>query len=84
MRQMLVHPIRFMRDHRLVASQASAYLDRELDEPARRRVERHARVCPLCHHLIETLRGTIAGLAGLRAETGVEIADMVIARLRDA
>jgi anti-sigma factor RsiW len=82
MRHMLRHPIRFMRDHRFTGSRASAYLDGELDAAGRRRVERHARVCPQCHQLIESLRQTIAGLMGLRSEPGGEIADGVIARLQ--
>ncbi len=83
MRHMLRHPIRFMRDHRFTGSYASAYLDGELDDAGRWRVDRHARVCPQCHHLVESLRHTIAGLMGLRSEPGGEIADGVIARLRD-
>jgi anti-sigma factor RsiW len=81
MRHMLRHPIRFMRDRRFTGSRASAYLDGELDAAGRRRVEKHARVCPQCHQLIESLRQTIAGLMGLRSEPGGEIADGVIARL---
>lgn len=82
MRAML-RPIRFMRDHRFISSHASAYLDGDLDESRRRRVERHAGVCARCHQLLESLRQTIAALMGLRAQPRGDIADGVIARLRE-
>jgi len=79
----MLRPIRFMRDHRFISSHASAYLDGDLDESRRRRVERHAGVCARCHQLLESLRQTIAALMGLRAQPRGDIADGVIARLRE-
>jgi predicted anti-sigma-YlaC factor YlaD len=87
MQPMLRHPLRFPRDHRFTLEHASDYLDGELDEAGRARVEQHARFCPKCHELLASLRRTLNALRELRStddaagETG--IADGVIARLRD-
>jgi anti-sigma factor RsiW len=81
-REMLVHPLRFMRDHRFTQTHASDYLDAELERRERDRVEHHARVCPKCWHLLESLKRTIAELSRLRgAEPDVDVAADVIARL---
>ncbi|PRQ06604.1 anti-sigma factor family protein [Enhygromyxa salina] len=37
-----------------------AYLDRELDEPARTEFERHLQLCPPCVHYLDGYRDTIA------------------------
>ena len=80
----LRHPLRFHRDHRFTMEHASEYLDGELPEPGCRRVVEHTGMCPRCRHLIESLRRTIAGLAGLREPRpgGDDVAAGVIARLR--
>jgi len=39
--------------------QMSAYIDRELDDDARRRVEAHIRACCHCHACYETLQRTV-------------------------
>ena len=78
----------FIRDHVWTRRHLDAYLDGELDAGARMRVERHARICPPCHRLIETLKHTLAALGRLRdqpppgAPGGV--AEGVIGRLRDS
>ena len=84
---MLRHPLRFQRDHRFTAEHASNYLDGDLDDAARARVEHHARFCPTCHKLLASLRRTVNALRALggperRApESGVATA--VIARSRE-
>ncbi len=80
----LRHPLRFHRDHRFTMEHASEYLDGELPEPDCRRVVEHTGMCPRCRHLVESLRRTIAGLAGLRdhGDAGGDVAAGVIARLR--
>ncbi len=81
----LRHPLRFHRDHRFTMEHASEYLDGELPEPDCRRVDQHTGVCPGCRRLVESLRRTIAGLAGLREPRpgGEDVAAGVIARLRN-
>lgn len=44
----------------------SGYLDGELDEQTKARVERHIRWCPNCGRMFTILSRTIAGLRGLR------------------
>jgi len=80
------HPLRFMRDHRFAAGHASEYVDGDLDDVGRARVEHHARFCPRCHELLASLRRTVAALRDLRATAEApadsEVALGVIARLR--
>jgi anti-sigma factor RsiW len=63
--------LRFMREHRWTARHLSEYLDRELDEPDRHRVDEHAGLCPQCHRMLATLRQTLSGLRSLRDSTPV-------------
>jgi len=83
---MLRHPLRFRREHRFTAEHASDYLDGDLDDAARARVEHHARFCPRCHELLASLRRTVNALRLLgTAEHGTHdsgVASAVIARLR--
>jgi len=44
----------------------SEYIDRELDEPDRHRVEEHVGLCPQCHRMLATLKRTVGGLRSLR------------------
>ena len=80
---MLRHPMRFMRDHRFTRSHASEYLDGELDERGRRRVEVHTGICPPCRRLVESLRHTVAALRSMRGDPDGALADAVIERLRN-
>jgi anti-sigma factor RsiW len=73
---------RFMRDHRWTQERLSDYLDGELREPERERVERHVHWCPECRRVLETLRRTLKELMELRGTPGESIAPGVIARLR--
>lgn len=87
MHPMLRHPFGFPRDHRFTVAHASDYLDGDLDEAGRARVEHHARFCPKCHELLASLKRTIRALRELRAADDdvageADIADGVIARLR--
>ena len=83
MRDMLFHPLRFMRDHRFTQSHASDYLDAELERSEHDRIEHHAGVCPKCRQLLESLKRTIAELSRLRGvEPDGDVAADVIARLR--
>ncbi|MCL4287600.1 MAG: zf-HC2 domain-containing protein [Thermoleophilia bacterium] len=76
--------IRFMREHRWTARHLSPYIDRELSEPERRRVEEHAHLCPACHRLLHSLRRTVAGLGALRdrAADGPDVTAGVLGRFR--
>ena len=83
MRGMLRHPLRFVRDHRFTRSHASDFLDGDLDDGGRHRVEEHAGMCPPCRHFLDSLRRTLGELRGLREPAGGDVASGVIARLRD-
>lgn len=86
MHPMLRHPLRFRRDHRFTAEHASDYLDGDLDDAGRARVEHHARFCPRCHELLASLRRTLNALRSLgtieHGTPGSGVASGVIARLR--
>jgi len=83
---MLRHPLRFRRDHRFAAEHASDYLDGDLDDAGRARVEHHARFCPRCHQLLASLRRTVDALRALgvpeHAAADADLASGVVARLR--
>lgn len=74
---------RFMGEHRWTHAHLSDYLDRELDEGRRERVEDHVSLCPECHRVLATLRRTMEGLRSIGADPGREsVAGGVIDRLR--
>jgi anti-sigma factor RsiW len=73
---------RFMREHRWTHAQLSEYLDGELGEDERARLEEHVRWCPECRRVLESLRRTVEGLMGLRVATPESVATGVIERLR--
>lgn len=75
---------RFMREHRWTDARLSAYLDRELSEHERHRLEAHAGICPECKRMLATLRRTLEGLRGLSRDSSppADLADSVIERLR--
>ena len=79
----LLQRLRFHRDHRFTMAHASEYLDGELGSRSAQRVHDHTGFCPECRELIETLRRTLDGLAGLRRRGDDRVAADVIARLRD-
>ena len=58
----------------------SEYVDGELTAPGRARLERHARDCPECTHLLAGLRAVVAGLGRLPApEGGIDAARLAVA-----
>lgn len=59
---------RFKRDHRWSGEHMSEYLDGEMPESARERIERHLAECEDCEGLLGQLRGIVGGLARLRRE----------------
>lgn len=75
---------RFMREHRWTGAHVSAYLDQELSDAERHRLEAHAGICPECQRMLATLRKTLEGLRGLSGDTASPpgLADSVIERLR--
>lgn len=72
----------FMRQHQWTAARLSEYLDGELSERDKHRVEQHTAICPQCSRLLATLRRTLRELIGLRDEPLPSITDGVIERLR--
>jgi anti-sigma factor RsiW len=78
----------FVRDHMWTRRHLSEYLDGELDQRSRGRVERHAGACPACRQLIATLKRTLEALHGLRhpppGRPSGQVTESVIGRLRDS
>ena len=69
-------------DDRFTAAHASGYLDGQLPEAGRRRIERHATVCPQCRTPLASLRRMINILPRLAAPPSTGVADGVLERLR--
>jgi anti-sigma factor RsiW len=75
--------LRFYREHRWTHEHLSEYLDNELSEAERRRVEEHTGLCPHCHRVLATLRRTLEGLRMLGSTPATPgVSDAVIERLR--
>ncbi len=70
-----------MLDHRYTRAHASEYLDGQLPEPGRRRIDRHTAVCPHCRALLASLRRVVETLPVLRVCES-SLADGVLERLR--
>jgi anti-sigma factor RsiW len=79
----LLERYRYMREHRWTHAHLSDYLDNELDDSAKARVEDHASICPQCRRVLATLRRTLSGLRELHGEPSYEVADGVIEALRE-
>lgn len=63
----------------------SAWLDGELDEAARQRVEAHLAACPACMAQAAGLRELAAGFVAMRGDTlGYNLAGVLEGRLADA
>ena len=69
-------------DHRFTAAHASEYLDGQMPEAGRRRIERHTSICPQCRTLLASLRRMIDLLPRLAAPPATGVADGVVERLR--
>lgn len=84
-RAVLLHPLRFHRNHRLTRAQASAFLDGELGPDDRGRIESHTHMCPPCARFVGGLRRTVLALGQLRNTEAphVRISDGALARLRE-
>jgi anti-sigma factor RsiW len=74
--------MRFMREHRWTHAHLSEYLDRELPDEERDRVEEHVGICPHCRRVLATLRRTLERLSDLSGEPQPRVAEGVIDRLR--
>ena len=70
-----------MLDHRFTKAHASVYLDGELDQRGRERIERHASVCPKCRALLASLRRMLTGLSRLTPGPRASVTDGVLDRL---
>lgn len=84
-RAVLLHPLRFHRDHRFTRTQASAFLDGELGPDDRGCIESHTHMCPPCARFMAGLRRTVSALGQLRNTEAphVRVSDGVLARLRE-
>ena len=71
-----------MREHRWTHAHLSEYLDRELPDEERHRVEEHVGICPHCQRVLATLRRTLERLRDLSGEPQPRVAEGVIDRLR--
>ncbi len=60
------------RDHRWAQPRLSAYVERELPERQRRRLEGHEGICPECRRAIRSLKKLLQALPGLRSQGGTE------------
>jgi len=75
---------RFMRDHEWTHERLSEYIDGELRDRERERVEEHVGMCPQCRRVLATLRKTVAGLGSLMSPSPPPgLADSVIGRLHE-
>jgi anti-sigma factor RsiW len=79
----LLQRMRFMREHRWTHAHLSEYLDHELPDEERHRVEEHVGICPHCRRVLATLRRTLERLGDLSGEPRPRVAEGVIERLRD-
>lgn len=74
--------LRMNLDHRWASPRLSEYVDEELGPAQRRRLERHAEICPDCGPLLRGLAVTVFRLRQLRFRGGGSVAPRVIERLR--
>ena len=73
---------RMKRDHRWAQPRLSDYIDGDLRERERRRLERHADICPECGPLLRALTVTVFRLRQLRLRRPGHVTPQVIGRLR--
>jgi anti-sigma factor RsiW len=76
--------LRTMLDHRFAQRRMSDYVDGDLPAAQRRRLERHADLCPDCGPLRRALMWLVVELPGLRRPPDRSIVPDVIDRLRAA
>ena len=70
-------------EHRFTQRRMSDYVDGELSPRQRRRIERHADLCPECGPLRRALLRLTVALGDLRSPADLSIAPTVIRRLRE-
>lgn len=70
-------------EHRFTQRRMSEYVDDELPARQRRRIDRHADLCPECGPLRRALLRLTAALRDLRSPAEPSIAPTVIRRLRE-
>lgn len=68
-------------DHRWSRGRMSDYLDGELRPSERRRLERHADICPECGPTLRTLAVVVSELRRLRRAERASVAAGVVERL---
>jgi anti-sigma factor RsiW len=73
---------RYMREHTWTHAHLSEYLDQQLSDGERERLEAHLSICPHCRRVLRTLRRTLESLMGLPRDPRHGLADGVIDRLR--
>jgi anti-sigma factor RsiW len=73
---------RYMREHHWTHAHLSDYLDQDLTDAERERVEDHLSMCPHCRRVLRTLRRTLESLMELPPEPRPSVAEGVIDRLR--
>jgi anti-sigma factor RsiW len=66
----LLYRVRFRRDHGWALSRMSEYLDGELPDGGRVRLERHMGDCPECERLLTELHAVVRSLGRLSAPAG--------------
>ncbi len=71
--------LQMKRDHRWARRRLSDYLDDELTPAERRRLERHADICPECGPLLRALTVTVFRLRQLRFRRPGSVAPRVVA-----
>lgn len=74
---------RFMREHRWTHGHLSEYIDGDLSERQRHRVEEHVGICPQCTRVLNTLRRMLESLMCLTPEPHPSVVEGVVRRLRD-
>jgi anti-sigma factor RsiW len=78
----LFHRWRFQRDHRWAPDRMSDFLDGDLGDGARRRIERHVGECAECRRVLRGLRGVLDALHRLPAPSGAPDALQIAAAVR--
>jgi len=74
--------LRFRRDHRWSPDRMSDYIEDDLPQDERRRIERHTAECPECAQVLETLETLIVELQGVRDAAGVTVAESILRSVR--
>jgi anti-sigma factor RsiW len=71
--------IRFALDHRWSTGHMSEYIDGELGQGDRERIEHHVHDCPECRGLLTSLQSMVASLGSLPGRPADSVAGAVLA-----